>query len=281
MTFSYKFIIAKAGDINTTEETLLSFLSQVFEWEGKKYIIKSEYIGKARNYLSKDEVDIKESEKEGLFSLFYENIAVGIQEGYLIENVSEEGSGENPNPEDTEDGKSEETSQDEKKDNVSSGTSPDKSKDSGSSDTSPDKIEDSGSGGTLPDKNKDNVSSEASPNTNNVISQDTIIENNGNTQESIESEDASTDKNINHNSDKDIDNLTSHDNEQQENSQTGEVKEENNPSKAIPTERETNMMQQTKYSTTRISEENKLVIFIVIIAVFILIIAYVKYRINE
>ena len=123
MTLSYTTIKAKAGDINKTEEALLSFLSQVFEWEGKEYIIKSEYIGKARNYLSKDEVDIQESEKEGLFSLFYENITVGIQKGYLIENISDDSKSEETSQEDIESNASYETSQEDIESNASSETS--------------------------------------------------------------------------------------------------------------------------------------------------------------
>lgn len=98
--------IAYAGDINGNEAGVLAAAQGTFEYEGKKYAAKSEYVDQLRSKLSQDGVDLTAVQASEAIAAIYGNVATGISKGYIIEitdNVPDNTEDTSGNPDNTTD----------------------------------------------------------------------------------------------------------------------------------------------------------------------------------
>ena len=72
-----------AGDINAAEQSILSTICGTFEYMGSYYKVKSEYISQVADYLSRDSVNLTDSQASSYISQFYANISTGVNGGYM------------------------------------------------------------------------------------------------------------------------------------------------------------------------------------------------------
>ena len=75
---------ALAGTINSNEASVLSAAGSVFEYKGEKYVAAPQYLDKLRNKLASDDVDLDADAAAGAISSIYDNIEVGVNDGYLL-----------------------------------------------------------------------------------------------------------------------------------------------------------------------------------------------------
>ena len=85
-------ITALAGEVNSAEQKIVDAISGTYEYDGAQYRVTDAYIAKVANYLSRDDVNMTESEARGYIRQFNENIAVGISSGYMVK-VDHRGTG--------------------------------------------------------------------------------------------------------------------------------------------------------------------------------------------
>ena len=90
-------ITAQAGGINAAESSVISAASGTFEYKGKTYVAKPEYLSQVTAKLSEDGVDLTEEQASTLISQMNASVGEGVAQGYLME-VG--GSKEEPKPED-------------------------------------------------------------------------------------------------------------------------------------------------------------------------------------
>ncbi len=98
--------IVYAGDINGNEAGVLAAAQGTFEYEGKKYAAKSEYVDQLRSKLSQDGVDLTAVQASEAIAAIYGNVATGISKGYIIEitdNVPDNTEDTSGNPDNTTD----------------------------------------------------------------------------------------------------------------------------------------------------------------------------------
>lgn len=74
-----------AGSLNAEEARLIRSVSITYEYEGKSYRVKDEYLGKLRAYLMQDDVDLSAQEVNELIPQAMSNVATGVTDGYLME----------------------------------------------------------------------------------------------------------------------------------------------------------------------------------------------------
>lgn len=91
-------ITALAGEVNSAEQKIVDAISGTYEYDGAQYRVTDAYIAKVANYLSRDDVNMTDSEARGYIRQFNENIAVGISSGYMVK-VEESGGSEEPDTE--------------------------------------------------------------------------------------------------------------------------------------------------------------------------------------
>lgn len=98
--------IVYAGDINGNEAGVLAAAQGTFEYEGKKYAAKSEYVDQLRSKLSQDGVDLTAVQASEAIAAIYGNVATGISKGYIVEitdNVPDNTEDTSGNPDNTTD----------------------------------------------------------------------------------------------------------------------------------------------------------------------------------
>lgn len=76
---------AQAGDINANEQSIISAASGLFEYNGKTYAAKAEYIQQLAAALSKDGVDLTQQQASEKIKSIYANVGQGVSKGYLQE----------------------------------------------------------------------------------------------------------------------------------------------------------------------------------------------------
>ena len=81
---SFYTVRAESG-INGNEAWIVGVINSTFEYEGKYYRAKPEYIAQATAYLNRDDVDLNDVQASKAVSLIYRHIAEGVSEGYLYE----------------------------------------------------------------------------------------------------------------------------------------------------------------------------------------------------
>lgn len=74
-----------AGDINGNEAGVISAAQGTFEYNGKSYVAKSEYVDQLRGKLSQDGVDLTAVQASEAIAMIYGNVAKGVSDGYLVE----------------------------------------------------------------------------------------------------------------------------------------------------------------------------------------------------
>ncbi|MBO4998867.1 MAG: hypothetical protein J6D02_12795 [Lachnospira sp.] len=72
-----------AGEVNSAESQVISAASGTFTYEGATYRAYPEYINQLRDYFSRDDVDVSQSEVPGLISDMNSSVKEGIDSGYL------------------------------------------------------------------------------------------------------------------------------------------------------------------------------------------------------
>lgn len=72
-----------AGEVNSAESALVAIGQGQYEYDGAIYAFKSEYQTKLYNYLSRDDVDLSQSEVNDYVSQFYGNLASACTSQYM------------------------------------------------------------------------------------------------------------------------------------------------------------------------------------------------------
>ena len=78
-------ITAQAGGINAAESSVISAASGTFEYKGKTYVAKPEYLSQVTAKLSEDGVDLTDSQAASLISQMNASVGEGVAQGYLME----------------------------------------------------------------------------------------------------------------------------------------------------------------------------------------------------
>lgn len=85
--------IACAGEINSAEQKIISAASETFSYQGKTYVIKSQYIAEGRSKLAEDGVDLSDGDVGSYIAQFRTSYAELVEGGYCEEVGGESGSG--------------------------------------------------------------------------------------------------------------------------------------------------------------------------------------------
>lgn len=90
-----------AGSLNSYESEVVAAAQGVFESDGVKYKLDSGYVNQLISYLSSDEVDLNQDQRDKVLAAMNDYVEKGIKEGYLVPmdgqaktNESSESSGE-------------------------------------------------------------------------------------------------------------------------------------------------------------------------------------------
>lgn len=79
-----------AGDINAEESKLLDYVNRTFEQDGLSYKVNEAYKTKLRNKLMQDDIDLTSSDIELIVGEIDNNVATGVENGYLVLTEEEE-----------------------------------------------------------------------------------------------------------------------------------------------------------------------------------------------
>lgn len=85
-------ITALAGNINDAEQNIISTISETYEYDGDYYKVTDAYIGRVTEYLSRDDIDMTQSEASSYIRQFQSNLSAGISGGYMEKVDNTEGS---------------------------------------------------------------------------------------------------------------------------------------------------------------------------------------------
>lgn len=85
--------IAYAGNLNEHELAIIEAAGEVYEYNGISYKAEERYIDQLVNYLSRDDIDITAGDKDLIIQIAYDNIELGIRDGYLkpIDDMNKQG----------------------------------------------------------------------------------------------------------------------------------------------------------------------------------------------
>lgn len=83
LCFAFANIPVKAGPLMVERQSILSFMTQTFEIDGDIYAISGGYRSKAREYLSRDDVNISGNEAASYISAAKSDIYGGRAYSYL------------------------------------------------------------------------------------------------------------------------------------------------------------------------------------------------------
>lgn len=84
--------VARAGEINGNEASVVAAARGTFEYEGETYVAKDSYVSQLQAKLSQDDVDLTAEQASEAIAEMYSNVAEGVRQGYL-QKVSGSGSG--------------------------------------------------------------------------------------------------------------------------------------------------------------------------------------------
>lgn len=73
---------AQAGEINASEQSLISAISQSFSYNGGTYVVKDSYIAEGKAKLAADGVNLSAAEAKGYISRFHGSYQELVEEGY-------------------------------------------------------------------------------------------------------------------------------------------------------------------------------------------------------
>ena len=79
-----------AGEINAEEFRLLDYVNRTFEQDGLSYKVNEAYKTKLRNKLMQDDIDLTSSDIELIVGEIDNNVATGVENGYLVLTEEEE-----------------------------------------------------------------------------------------------------------------------------------------------------------------------------------------------
>ena len=74
-----------AGSINGAEASVISAAGGTFTYEGKTYVASGASLGQLYSYLASDDIDLTADQASQAIGMMYENIAAGVEGGYLIQ----------------------------------------------------------------------------------------------------------------------------------------------------------------------------------------------------
>lgn len=78
------------GGINSNEARVLAVARGGFAYNNELYTAKQEYVDQLISYLSRDDVNLTESQADKAISAIYSNIETGVNEGYIVKQGSSE-----------------------------------------------------------------------------------------------------------------------------------------------------------------------------------------------
>ena len=81
-----------AGDINDNEASVLAVANGTFQYEGRYYRAKSEYISELYNFLADDDTDLTADQAGQAIEYIFGNVKEGIDSGYVYEVSSDNNS---------------------------------------------------------------------------------------------------------------------------------------------------------------------------------------------
>lgn len=84
LLFCSSATVAYAGSLNAYESEVVAAAQGVFESDGIKYKLDSSFVNQLINYLSSDDVDLTQDQKNEVLATMNDYIETGVQEGYLI-----------------------------------------------------------------------------------------------------------------------------------------------------------------------------------------------------
>ena len=79
-----------AGGINSNEARVLSVARGGFSYNNEIYTARQEYVDQLIAYLTKDDVNLTESQADKAINTIYSNIEKGVNEGYIVKQGSPE-----------------------------------------------------------------------------------------------------------------------------------------------------------------------------------------------
>lgn len=85
----YPTMHVEAGDINAAEQSVISYASNTFSYQGKLYRATDGAIAQMRAELAADGVDMTEGQAQDAIRQIRANVKAGIEEGHLVEVQSE------------------------------------------------------------------------------------------------------------------------------------------------------------------------------------------------
>nr|MCR5149067.1 hypothetical protein [Eubacterium sp.] len=83
--FAPLYSVRAESGINGYEAWIVSVINGTFEYEGRYYRAKDEYIAQATAYLNRDDIDLNEKQAAKAVNYIYSHIADGIASGYIYE----------------------------------------------------------------------------------------------------------------------------------------------------------------------------------------------------
>ena len=73
-----------AGDLNEYEQEILEAAIETYEYNGENYRVSQKYLEQLEEYLMEDHIDISSEDKELILQMAYNNIELGVTDGYLL-----------------------------------------------------------------------------------------------------------------------------------------------------------------------------------------------------
>lgn len=78
------------GGINSNEARVISVARGGFAYNNELYIAKQEYVDQLIGYLSRENINMTESQADKAINAIYSNIETGVNEGYIVKQGSPE-----------------------------------------------------------------------------------------------------------------------------------------------------------------------------------------------
>ncbi|SEG13443.1 hypothetical protein SAMN04487934_10897 [Eubacterium ruminantium] len=150
--FAPLYSVRAESGINGYEAWIVSVINGTFEYEGRYYRAKDEYIAQATAYLNRDDIDLNEKQAAKAVNYIYSHIADGIASGYIYE-ISDSTDDDDDTGETTEDS-TEDSTEDKDKTTEKSTEDKDKTTEKTTGDKTTEKTTETSTENTTEDKDK-------------------------------------------------------------------------------------------------------------------------------
>ncbi len=79
------FGVVMAGSLNSEEARVVEVARGTFEYEGKVYVAKEEYVNQLIDKLSEDDMELTSEEADEMIQNIRDNVEIGVEDGYIVE----------------------------------------------------------------------------------------------------------------------------------------------------------------------------------------------------